>query len=240
MTISMTSFPDPAPTLAPSLPTLMQQMASRVITTLDAAQGLRRAEPPVPPAHDPALLWQNTLFSGPLLRRGHVELFDHGGHFAVVHVCLLPHLNDPSPIFGFDMIGGHAQATGIFLDFSPTIAGKSFTLGGIIPPHLRARFAHQRQRPSWGTIFSDHFFAIRPGSPSEIGEALDLAEGALNYYLASLAFATRMDFPCAMNGQAEYANAQRHNPHTQKMLARHVGPEAAHEFMHNTLFPSPS
>jgi hypothetical protein len=224
------------------LPWIMAQLAGRLAARLDGQAGLHRTDSPALPSHTPGLVWQNWLFSGPVLRQAHVELFEIPGHFAVVHLCLLPHVHDPAPILGFDMIAGRTQATGIFLDFSQI---RPDLPGGVFPapaPHAaRARFRHQRPRPDWGTVFSEDFLAIRPEDDGEVLAALTLAEGALDLYLATLSAGVRPQFrDCARQGQLDYARAQRSNPHTFRMLARHVGAQPARRFIDTVLFPQPA
>ena len=221
-------------------PDLMQGAAARFIRRLDEQSLFARLPSISPPPYHGALSWQNVFFSGGPLKRGHVELFEIPGHFAVLHVCLIPHTNDAFPIMGFDMIAGHAQATGIFLDFSPVSDAPPLqSLRATLPSDAYSKFMHPRIRPDWGGIFSDDFFAIRPGSLDETEAAISLAEGALSSYLSALSLPRALKNNVALAGQSAYAHAQRSNPHTLKMLARHVGSAAARAFIDDVLFPLP-
>jgi len=204
--------------------------------------GLQRQQPPVLPPHPDCLHWENAIFAGPMLRRAHVELFEVDAHFSVVHVCIFPHLGDPGPIFGFDMIGGRAQATGAFLDFSAsTPAPPVPRLADAVPQAAIAGFAHRRERPDWGGIFSADFLAIRPTSPEEAEAVLGIARAALVYYLEALSEkrALQPGDAAAARGQAAYVQGQRLNPHTFRMLARYTGEAAARRFIEDVLFPLP-
>ncbi len=203
--------------------------------------GLLRQGAPVLPPHPRSLRWDNAIFAGPLLRRAHVELFEVEGHFAVLHVCLFPHIGDPGSIFGFDMIGGHAQATGAFLDFSAaTPAPPAPSLRDAVPEEDIARFTHRRERPPWGGIFSADFLAIRPASAEEADAVLGIAGTALRYYLEALAMRRAVQpGDDAARGQAAYVLGQRLNPHTFRMLARYTGEAAARRFIDEILFPLP-
>jgi phycocyanobilin:ferredoxin oxidoreductase len=225
----------------PDLPAMMRQAALRVRARLEAVAGLTQLAPPAVPPHDPRLVWRNTLFSGAKLRRGHIELFEIPGHFAVLHVCLTPQTHSAAPIFGFDMVAGTAQATGIFLDFSPTCPGPPVpALRDAMPPTALTAFAQYRPRPAWGDCFSEDFFAIRPASMAEAATAVALAETALDHYLRHLDDAAYVRGTVAQDGQAAYARAQRRNPHTFRMLSGHVGASAAREFIDEVLFPLPA
>ena len=226
---------------ARTAPKLMQRAAAQFIRRLDQDPKTRRLPSPTLPPHADTLHWENVLFAGDQLQRGHIELFEIPGHFAVLHVCLLPHSHDAFPIMGFDMIAGHAQVTGIFLDFSPVSAGQvAPTLRDALPNGAQTQFQHRRARPDWGGIFSNDFFAIRPSGLDETEAAIKLAHGALDFYLHALMLPRAHDDGCARKGQYAYATAQRSNVHTFKMLSRHVGAAAARCFIDDILFPLPA
>ena len=222
---------------------LMRDAASSFIAALRAAPGTMDLPAPEQPSHGAGLLWKNTLFKGPGFRRAHVELLEIENHFAVVHVVALPHLNQKQPIFGFDMVAGHAQATGIFLDFSPvTRAPPNPCLSDAVPAAVRASFTHARTRPPWGTIFSPEFFAIRPNGLDEVRAAIGLAGQAFAYYLRHLIPAPSAgpaSDEAVLEGHVAYARGQRLNPHTERMLARFVGAVPARAFIEDVLFPMP-
>ena len=62
--------------------------------------------------------WENTLWSSLRYRRAHIEIVDkrdsHGIY--ILHSTIFPHYNDPSPIWGFDVICGRNKITGAFHD----------------------------------------------------------------------------------------------------------------------------
>jgi hypothetical protein len=228
------------------LPRMMRLATQDFIAILSRQEACEQLQCPAIPSHSAALVWQNTLFSATAFRRGHIELFEVSGLFAVVHVCVMPHTYDNAAIFGFDMIAGRAQATGVFLDFSPVTAGPPIpALRDIVSANARADFRHHRRRPEWGSVFSDDFFAIRPNDQGEIRSAIALAAAALDYFLRRLADRTPQgdelpaSDPFVVRGQSAYACAQRQNPHTFRMLARLVGAESARSFIDEILFPLP-
>ena len=222
---------------------LMRAASFRFATRLQRQNQCTELPAPPKPAHGADLLWRNTLFTAASFRRAHVEQLEITSHFAVLHVVVLPHVSSAAPIFGFDMISGRTQATGIFLDYSAvTQIPPSPRLGEVITPSIRAGFTHARARPQWGTIFSPDFFAIRPSGIPEIRAALALADKALAHYLSHLPQAGATEAvhdPEVVRGQAAYATAQRQNPHTERMLARYVGAAQARAFIDEVLFPLP-
>ena len=228
-----------------SLPHRMREAADHFVRTVRQLPAVRPGVPPALPPHDPGLVWQNTLFHSASFRRLHIELFEVRSHFAVLHVCVLPHVSCRAPIFGFDMVAGLEQATGMFLDYSPvTACAPAPCLGDVVTGAIRASFKTPRAAPSWGSIFSKDFFAIRPADRNEVETALTLAERALEIFLASLPEESqglsRQADEAAVKGQTAYAMAQRQNPHTFRMLSRHVGQHAARTFIDEILFPVPA
>jgi len=225
-----------------SLPTLLHAAGERFAALIAAQPGIAPEKPPQMPPHAPELRWHNAIFSGTHLRRAHVERFEIEHHFSVLHVCIFPHIDDPSPIFGFDMIGGRAQATGAFLDFSPaTLAPPAPSLTEAISATALASFTQKREKPAWGGIFSDDFLAIRPACMQEAEAAIGIAETALIYYLGRVASdpPVRTQDGAPAIGQAAYVRAQRQNPHTARMLARYTNEQAARHFIETVLFPLP-
>ena len=101
----------------------MRRKADDFAVSIGAQPGSVEEPVPAKPPHGPKLVWVNRVFTAPSFRRAHVEWLEILDVFAVAHVVILPRLNDPAPIFGFDMIAGRKQATGIFLDFSPVVPG---------------------------------------------------------------------------------------------------------------------
>ncbi len=222
---------------------LMRATARRFCARLLDEPGIVPLPAPALPDHGTELHWRNTLFSAPGFRRAHVELLEIDDHFAVVHVVVLPNLCHAAPIFGFDMIAGRTQATGIFLDFSPATAAAPLpSLGEIVTTARRCQFARPRIRPDWGSIFSPDFFAIRPYGNAEIRAALAIADQAFDHYLCNLipADSALPADPEVASFHAAYASAQRLNPHTERMLARFVGAAAARAFIDDVLFPLPA
>jgi phycocyanobilin:ferredoxin oxidoreductase len=181
--------------------------------------------------------WDNTLLRAQRFRRAHVELFSVPGRVCVLHVCVFPHLDDPAPIFGFDMIAGPARVTGLFLDLSPvTAAPPAPRLRDFARPDSLDNFAAPRALPDWGDIFSPDVLAIRPADGDEIVRAIALARRALE---GVLALPRRRDGPSRdiAAGQNRYCLGQLRNTHTPRMLAGFIGAAPARRFIAEVLFP---
>ncbi len=225
---------------AADLPALIRDAACVFVDRLGLCAGSFRLPAPDLPPCTTGLQWQNTLFRAAGFRRAHIEVFEVADQFAVLHACILPHLDSQAPIFGFDMVSGQTQATGIFLDYSPvTAAPSAFALSDAVPAAARAKFLRQRERPDWGGIFSTEFFAIRPVCADEVRAAISLAQAALQHYLKNLTASGGPPVQRVVDGHAAYARGQRLNPHTFRMLARHIGMDPARRFIEDVLFPLP-
>jgi phycocyanobilin:ferredoxin oxidoreductase len=170
--------------------------------------------------------WVNHRYTSPLFRLAHVEKFVQE-RFAVVHVCVFPHINDPSPIYGFDVIAGENKATGLFFDLSPTVRPTE--------PFANLAVERARERPEWGDIFSEHWVACRPSRAEFDVIALE-ALRVLDQYLLTLhkEHARVEDVAAAQN---HYCQQQKRNIHTRSALIKIIGEERTQEFMDSVLFP---
>jgi len=170
--------------------------------------------------------WTNHRYTSPKFRLAHVEKFVQE-KFAVVHVCVFPHINDPSPIYGFDVIAGEQKATGLFFDLSPTVQPtESFTNLAVDRP---------RERPEWGDIFSEHWIACRP-TIEEFDIIAKEALLVLDNYILTL-HQSRANVDLVVQGQNRYCQQQKRNTHTAAALKKIIGDELTQEFMDTVLFP---
>jgi phycocyanobilin:ferredoxin oxidoreductase len=186
------------------------------------------------------LQWNNTLLASPTFRRAHVETFVVTERLSVLHVCVFPHLTDPAPIFGFDMVAGPARVTGIFLDLSPvTTPPQQPSLRQAVGGSALDSFTVPRTLPEWGDIFSPDVLAIRPTDLTEVERAIALGLAALEAMLDACGRRSFAPDPIAA-GQARYASGQRRNDHTWRMLASFIGPTPARHFIDEVLFPLPA
>ena len=185
-----------------------------------------RSVPGAIPVYTKKYGWDNYRYTSPIFRLAHVEKFVQE-RFAVIHVCIFPHLNDPSPIFGFDVIAGEQKATGLFFDLSPTVRpGRKFTDLDV---------ETQREKPEWGDIFSDHWVACRP-TFKEFERVADEGVRVLEQYLMTLGQETT-EQNAVIRAQNRYCQNQKKNTHTYAALKNLLGPEGAREFMDTVLFP---
>jgi phycocyanobilin:ferredoxin oxidoreductase len=216
----------------------MAEAAAGFSARLSAVPGCKILPPPPVETAGGALQWDNILLTADRFRRAHVETFCAAGRVSVLHVCILPHLDDPGPIFGFDMIAGAARVSGIFLDLSPVVLpDRGLRLRDAVGMAALAGFTERRERPPWGGIFSEDFLAVRPRDLDEVGRAIGLAHVALEAALTVRPPDGRTSVPEVAAGQDRYLAAQRCNEHTLRMLAGFIGHKPARQFIDDVLFP---
>jgi phycocyanobilin:ferredoxin oxidoreductase len=194
-------------------------IARRLLAVIEKQQGVRAIQ-----TED--FGWENYRFDSAKFRLAHVEIFNQN-KFSVVHCCIFPHISDPSPIFGFDVIAGENKITGVFMDLSPTVLpSKPFTTIAV---------EKSRDRPDWGSIFSEHWLACRP-TQAEMAQIGDEAVRVLENYLPTLGGVGLIhDIKKAQN---RYCLNQQQNEHTRKALVALLGDAGADRFMSEILFPT--
>ena len=154
----------------------------------------------------------------------------------MMHLCVYPHVNDPAPIYGFDIIAGPKKVTGAFHDFSP------------IDPdsHILSQFkenvhsfipSKKRELPDWAkAIFSGSMVSAgNVRDPEELQELLDLAVNNLEYFVHNIGWITNVDYTEKHNW---YAINQKKNPHTPRVM-KSLGLDEADvdKFCTDMLFP---
>lgn len=171
--------------------------------------------------------WENMRWFSSQYRLAHVERFRQP-RFSVLHTVIFPHIMDPSPIFGFDIIASDTKVTGVFFDRSPTIACWG--------PLTDQSFGTQRHRPEWGDIFSAHWIACRPNY-TECEQICDLACDVLTDYLHRLGQQHSHRVHDIMQAQNTYSLQQRKNTHTTNVIKRLLGEDQGSYFINEILFP---
>jgi len=163
--------------------------------------------------------WTNRIFRGAKFRRGHIEILDvvEDKKMWIMHICIFPHLDDTSPIFGFDVICGANKITGIFLDFSMATSNHPMNIW------FKNRtkdvvWKKDRELPDWGKrIFSENMIAAgNVNTDEELAQVIGVAEECLTYYLSNVGL-TIGHFSNAM-AHNHYCVNQKQNVHTRRFL----------------------
>jgi len=183
--------------------------------------------------------WTNRIFRGERFRRGHIEVLDvtESKKMWIMHICIFPHIDDSSPIFGFDVICGANKITGVFLDFS--MADENHPMN----KWFRNKTDHlvwkkDRELPEWGKrIFSRNMIAAgQVNTDAELEQVIEVAKECFEYYISNVGWTvTNNNYSTRHN---YYCINQKENVHTSRFLVN-CGhrEEDVKKFIDDHLFP---
>jgi hypothetical protein len=183
---------------------------------------------------------RDVVFASAKYRRAHISTVDarETKKLYLLHVTVFPHTNDPSPIYGFDIVCGPTKVSGAFHDFS--LAGdKESPMWLWFNAKVHGlEWNKPRELPEWAqAIFSKAMVAIGAVGPEELDEFIKVGLETLDFYLANVGYGQQdvADFHMAQN---RYCRYQKQNPRTPASL-QHLGftPEETTEFIQTMLFP---
>lgn len=183
--------------------------------------------------------WPAITYRSPnLFRRADLDIIDarKDRKLWMMHLCIYPHLNDPAPIYGFDIIAGPNKVTGAFHDFSP-VHPKHFMVDEFGKRVEKFIPSKKRELPEWArNIFSGYMISAgNVRDPDELKEILDLAESNMEYFIENIGMETDQDFTEQHNW---YAINQKKNPHTPKVMETlGVDPVTVRRYIDECLFP---
>lgn len=155
----------------------------------------------------------------------------------MMHLVVYPHLDDGSPLFGFDVIAGPKKITGAFHDFSP-IDKSSYIIPKFEENVKDFIPSKKRELPQWAlNIFSGHMLSAgNVREEEEIDKILALAIRNLQLILDEL--------PNRVNGadwsveHDWYCHNQKQNPHTPRVMeSLGVDPVTVRKYIDECLFP---
>ena len=163
---------------------------------------------------------KDLVFSSLRYRRAHISIVDarETKKLWLLHVTVFPHTNDPSPIYGFDVIAGPSKVSGAFHDFS--FAGdKSSSMWLWFNARVNGlEWNKKRELPDWAKqIFSPAMVAIGAVGEEELTEFIKIGLETLDFYLKNVGIEQQSmaDYHMAQN---RYCYYQKQNPHTPRVL----------------------
>jgi phycocyanobilin:ferredoxin oxidoreductase len=185
--------------------------------------------------------WVNRVWTSFKYRRAHVDVVDarETKGLWMMHCCIFPHTHNPAPIYGFDVIAGKNKITGCFHDYSPTVN---------INHPMQTWFAHEvsklewrreRALPEWAQrIFSKSMVAAgNVQSEEELEQIAELARTTLTHYLDTVD-ETNNTVADTTYEQNYYAQNQKQNPHTPRVMASlGLDEDDVRVFIQECLFP---
>lgn len=201
--------------------------------------GIETFEPGMDRFNQPG--WVNRVWNSDAYRRAHVDVVDarDSKGLWMMHCCIFPHIHNPAPIFGFDVIAGKNKITGCFLDYSPTVDREHPMIDYFAEEVSRYEWIRKRELPDWAQrIFSPHMVAAgNVQKEDELSQIENLAHIMINHYLETVIETNHMVADTTFE-QNFYAQNQKQNPHTPRvMISLGLDEEDVRIFIQDCLFP---
>lgn len=185
--------------------------------------------------------WPNFVYTDKKFRRAHLDVVDVRStkKLYMMHLCVFPHTNDPSPIYGLDIIAGPNKVTGAFHDFSP-VEDSHDLLDWFSLKTSQYTWKKTRELPDWAkNIFSENMVAASNiHCTEELEKFLELANETFDFYMENIGQSSKNDYT---NRHNWYCSNQRKNPHTPRVMsALGLDSEEVSRFIQTCLFPDVS
>jgi phycocyanobilin:ferredoxin oxidoreductase len=188
------------------------------------------------------LVIENKCHQTPQFRKLHLELAQVGKNLDILHCVMFPYPDRDLPIFGADIVCGRGAVSAAIVDLSPVNRNRSLPVSYQLP--LRGlktpSFAHVRDLPEWGDIFSDYCLFVRPTDADEEAAFVEYVLSILKIHcqVASQTHPTPVTAEIARisAGQKYYCDRQQQNDKTRRVLEKSFGVEWADRYMTTMLF----
>ena len=185
--------------------------------------------------------WINRVWTSDKYRRAHIDVVDTRDTKGLwmMHCCIFPHIHNPAPIFGFDVIAGKNKITGCFHDYSKAGDPNHPMMDWFAHEVSKLEWRRERALPEWATnIFSGSMVAAgNVQDPEELQQITDLVKTTVEHYLSTVA-ETNNTTTDTTEAQNYYAQNQKCNPHTPRVMASlGLDPEDIRVFIQDCLFP---
>ena len=187
--------------------------------------------------------WINRVWANDNIRRAHIDVVDARDTKGLwmMHVCIFPTLDNPAPIYGFDVIAGKNKMTGAFHDFSPSADPNHPMIQGYFESVEHFVPEKQRELPQWAkNIFTGKMLAAgNVKSEEEATEIIRIALDNLRAYFAEVGLTKGEGLPDIVGPcQDYYCHNQQQNPHTPAVMKSLGLPEEdVDRFCTDMLFP---
>jgi phycocyanobilin:ferredoxin oxidoreductase len=187
--------------------------------------------------------WINRVWSSDTVRRAHIDVVDarESKGLWMMHVCIFPTLDNPAPIYGFDVIAGKNKMTGAFHDFSPSADPNHDMIQGYYESVEHFVPEKQRELPEWArNIFTGKMLAAgNVKTEEEATEIIRIAVDNLRAYFDEVGATKGEGDPVIVTAcQDYYCHNQQQNPHTPNVMKSLGLPEEDVDvFCKDMLFP---
>lgn len=185
--------------------------------------------------------WVNRVWTGDRYRRAHIDVVDarETRGLWMMHCCIFPHLHNPAPIYGFDVVAGRNKITGCFHDFSPAGDDEHPLIDWFSETTRELQWNKVRKLPEWAErIFTGAMIAAsNVQKEEELDQITKMVRKTTAHYLGAVA-ETNNTSASTKDQQNYYAINQKQNPHTPKvMTSLGLSEEDVTVFIQNCLFP---
>jgi phycocyanobilin:ferredoxin oxidoreductase len=186
--------------------------------------------------------WINRVWTSDSYRRAHVDVVDarESKGLWMMHCCIFPHLHNPAPIYGFDVIAGKNKITGCFHDYSKAGDPNHPMMQWFQDEVSKLEWRKERALPEWATnIFSGSMVAAgNVQDEEELQQITNLARTTLAHYLESVD-ETNNTAVDTTSYQNYYCDNQKQNPHTPRVMASlGLNEDDVRVFIQDCLFPN--
>jgi len=187
--------------------------------------------------------WINRVWANDNVRRAHIDVVDARDTKGLwmMHVCIFPTLDNPAPIYGFDVIAGKNKMTGAFHDFSPSSDPDHPMIQGYFESVEHFVPEKQRELPEWArNIFTGKMLAAgNVKTDEEATEIIQIALSNLHAYFEEVGETKGEGAPDLVAAcQNYYCENQQQNPHTANVMKSLGLPEEdVDRFCTDMLFP---
>lgn len=185
--------------------------------------------------------WVNRVWTSPNYRRAHIDVVDarESKGLWMMHCCIFPHLHNPAPIYGFDVIAGKNKITGCFHDFSPAGDDEHPLIDWFAEQAQQLQWNKTRKLPEWAErIFTGSMIAAgNVQKEDELEQIFNIANKTVRHYLAAVG-ETNNTCRSTKDAQNYYAHNQKQNPHTPRvMTSLGLSEDDVRVFIQECLFP---
>lgn len=185
--------------------------------------------------------WVNRVWTSDVYRRAHIDVVDarETKGLWMMHCCIFPHLHNPAPIFGFDVIAGKNKITGCFYDYSPSGDNEHPMLEYFADEAQKFDWIKTRKLPDWAErIFSGSMVAAANVSKQEeLDQIIAMAHEGMDHYLYTVG-ETNNTANNVAESQNYYCENQKQNPHTPRvMVSLGLNEDDVKVFINDCLFP---
>lgn len=185
--------------------------------------------------------WVNRVWTSDRYRRAHIDIVDarETKGLWMMHCCVFPHTHNPAPIFGYDVVAGKYKITGCFHDFSPAGDSEHPLIDWFAEEAQKLQWNKTRKLPEWAErIFTGSMIAAgNVSKEDELEQLTTMATYNLKVYLDSVADSNNTAVNTT-DAQNYYAQNQKMNPHTPKVMASlGLNEDDVKYFIQDCLFP---